>query len=284
MAGKTYIGNNSDLSVELPSILIGDDNGLSKDVQKIYVGNDNNRSVKVWPNQKVPLTYQQVEYIRNSGSTQYLDPNIYPDMYTTTLIDFEIVTNSNGTNRAYILGCNNEGRVNSSDSNRTFTYEYNIYSSAYRDYYYGLMSYGGIGFSNMGGSYNFAQSSIAGRRHTVKMFAQGGELYFDDVLRTTVTATFSNEYAYLGKSKKYARSKMLIFACEWMNLDYNNTIAIYDGELKLYHFAVWQQGVLIRDMYPCYRKSDYEIGMYDLVNDKFYTNAGTGIFYKGPNV
>lgn len=35
---------------------------------------------------------------------------------------------------------------------------------------------------------------------------------------------------------------------------------------------------------PCYRKSDNEIGLYDTVNDVFYTNAGTGTFLKGGDV
>ena len=35
---------------------------------------------------------------------------------------------------------------------------------------------------------------------------------------------------------------------------------------------------------PCYRKSDNVIGMLDLVNNVFYTNAGSGTFTKGNNI
>lgn len=35
---------------------------------------------------------------------------------------------------------------------------------------------------------------------------------------------------------------------------------------------------------PCYRKSDNEVGLYDIVNNQFYTNAGSGTFLKGANV
>lgn len=41
---------------------------------------------------------------------------------------------------------------------------------------------------------------------------------------------------------------------------------------------------LIMGLIPCYRKSDNVIGMYDLVTDTFYTNAGTGTFTKGADV
>jgi len=50
---------------------------------------------------------------------------------------------------------------------------------------------------------------------------------------------------------------------------------------KLYYFKILENGTLIRDFVPCYRKSDSVIGLYDLVNDTFYTNAGTGTFTKG---
>lgn len=35
---------------------------------------------------------------------------------------------------------------------------------------------------------------------------------------------------------------------------------------------------------PCYRLSDNEPGMYDVINDVFYTNVGTGSFGVGPDV
>lgn len=38
------------------------------------------------------------------------------------------------------------------------------------------------------------------------------------------------------------------------------------------------------NLVPCYRKSDGEIGMYDLVNGVFYTNSGSGTFIKGDDV
>ena len=55
-------------------------------------------------------------------------------------------------------------------------------------------------------------------------------------------------------------------------------------EYRVYSFKAYEYDVLIRDMIPCYRKADHVIGMYDLVNDVFYTNSGTGTFYKGPDV
>lgn len=45
---------------------------------------------------------------------------------------------------------------------------------------------------------------------------------------------------------------------------------------RLYYFKMWNNNSLVRDFVPCYRKVDGKPGLYDLVNDVFYTNQGTG--------
>lgn len=47
-------------------------------------------------------------------------------------------------------------------------------------------------------------------------------------------------------------------------------------------FGLKADGVV--NMIPCYRISDGEIGMFDLVTKTFLTNSGTGTFIKGPDV
>ena len=53
--------------------------------------------------------------------------------------------------------------------------------------------------------------------------------------------------------------------------------AHYKG--KIYHFQMLQNGVLIRNMLPCTYYE--EPGMWDTVENKFYSNAGTGNFILG---
>lgn len=50
---------------------------------------------------------------------------------------------------------------------------------------------------------------------------------------------------------------------------------------RLYSFKWYENNTLIMDLIPCKRNSDNEIGLYDLVNDVFYTNSGTGTFITG---
>lgn len=54
-------------------------------------------------------------------------------------------------------------------------------------------------------------------------------------------------------------------------------------DCKIKYFKIYEDDNIIFNLIPCYRKSDNVIGMYDLVNDVFYTNAGTGSFNKGQN-
>jgi hypothetical protein len=53
---------------------------------------------------------------------------------------------------------------------------------------------------------------------------------------------------------------------------------------RMYYFKLYENNELIKNMIPCYRKSDNEIGMYDLVTNTFFTNAGTETFNKGNDI
>ena len=50
---------------------------------------------------------------------------------------------------------------------------------------------------------------------------------------------------------------------------------------RIYSFKIYNGNLLIRDFVPAVRNSDNVVGLYDEVNDVFYTNSGTGTFGKG---
>ena len=50
---------------------------------------------------------------------------------------------------------------------------------------------------------------------------------------------------------------------------------------KIYSAKLYDNGVLVRNMVPVRRDADDVLGMYDLVTDTFYINAGTGTFVAG---
>lgn len=72
-------------------------------------------------------------------------------------------------------------------------------------------------------------------------------------------------------------SSMILFAA------YNQDLTqIYRfSKMKLYNFKLYDSTTVVRDYIPCYRKGDGEIGLYELIEGRFLTNQGTGIFNKG---
>lgn len=66
-------------------------------------------------------------------------------------------------------------------------------------------------------------------------------------------------------------------------LSYSPNRYAFSGKIKT--LQITNSGGSVTHQYvPCYRKSDDEIGMYDLITGTFLTNAGTGSFVKGNNV
>ena len=51
-------------------------------------------------------------------------------------------------------------------------------------------------------------------------------------------------------------------------------------KMRLYSCRIYNNGLMVRDFIPC-RNASGTIGLYDLVNGQFYTNAGTGTFTAG---
>lgn len=54
--------------------------------------------------------------------------------------------------------------------------------------------------------------------------------------------------------------------------------------MNLYECKIYDGTTLVRSMIPCKRISDSELGLYDIVNNTFYTKSGSGTFVAGPEV
>lgn len=55
------------------------------------------------------------------------------------------------------------------------------------------------------------------------------------------------------------------------------------GSLKIYSCQIYDNGILVRDFIPC-KTIEGTVGLYDIVNQVFYTNSGTGSFIAGPSI
>ena len=82
----------------------------------------------------------------------------------------------------------------------------------------------------------------------------------------------------------------ITFSNTTLNENTNNLVVFTRGDKNgkaddnVYKLEVYKNNVLVRNFVPCYRKIDNVIGLYDLVNDVFYTNAGSDTFSKGSNI
>ena len=250
--GNLYVGNSSGKAAVPKKIYAGNSSGVAAAVKVVYVGNSSGKAVEVWRTSTLPSTYQKVEYIYNTGRTQYIDTGLYPNINTTAEVEVSLPSIYNDTE---IFGSVNE---------------------ASGDHYYRLCTHYGSGKSKFyyifgGGNYDsdaLDQALQANTKYKVIFNAPGGYFYVDDTLLHTSTRTWT------------------VSSCPTLTLFANHRDSHFDlsDDLYIYHFAAKQSNKYVRDMYPCYRKSDNVIGMYDLINSKFYTNAGSGIFYKGPDV
>lgn len=193
----------------------------------------------------LPSEYQQVEYIESSG-TQYIDTG-FNHTTNTTGYDFDIEVTSLTNTYHSLYGARSS-------------------SNGAEAYYIGVFKNGNA-YGCCGGNKKDALgwTVVPGVRYSVNVNPATGV--------TVNGTTYAMEY---NTAATYSDSDY-IFAL-------NQRGPIETSSTKLYKFRIYDNNVLVRDFIPCYRKNGNVIGMYDLVNNTFYTNAGTGTFAKGNDV
>ena len=103
-------------------------------------------------------------------------------------------------------------------------------------------------------------------KHTVSMAPTG-------VTIDGTTTAISPSYVAIG-SKGFS-----LFAKTW-----SNTTNVYYNKCRIYYCQIRNGSIVLRTLYPCYRKADSVAGMWDAENSVFYTNNGSGTFVVGGNV
>ena len=193
---------------------------------------------------KLPSEYQRLEYIESTG-TQYIDTGI--NINTTTSRYETKISPSLVSGTIAIFGTRNGSSANQSSMN-VF-----IIDGTFRlDWLYGA----GNSVRNISSKTEYTISITRG-------FATINNVDYT----SRETASIDSLYTfYIG------------------NL--NNAGSVYSKGFsgKIYYSKLYNNNILVFDGVPCYRKSDNEIGMYDIVSNTFFTNAGTGTFIKGDNI
>lgn len=197
----------------------------------------------------LPSMYQQVEWLKsnNTSSSNYGTNWLHIDTGVSYFADFEIDCYKTENSGLVVAGCG-------------------IYSSSGE---WGAT----IGRYSASEPYmTFWQSYAQSYRTNVLITTRGkyawrnNAIYVNDTYVTTYTKPNSTRNFFLfGYTGQY-------------QYGYSNIV--------MYSARLWDNnGVIIRDYIPCYRKSDNTPGMYDLVTSTFNPGTGTsGYFTVGNNV
>ena len=234
-------------------IYVGNEYNVAKRVQRVYMGFQN-FAKKVWQMSVLPLEYQQVEYIASSG-TQWIDTGTTfgynASNYSEVYVKMEWL--SNVTDERIPFGLRN------SNGDTYMCFGYNGASNR-QNWYLGSGSF----------TYSTDTPSTAGEVYEFTMYMEKGYQYLTLGGGMIISRSDNTD-------RLYTRNAWLFGSNASQGGNYRRL-----SSMKLYHSKIWRNGELVRDFYPCYRVSDDVAGLYDVVNNVFYTNAGTGTFTIGP--
>lgn len=193
---------------------------------------------------KLPKEYTQVDYIESHG-TEYIDTGYKPNTNSEYELNFKIV-NYTGTTIGFIFG----GRISSSEQNTSFTANHIT-----NEYNY-------LGRGDMFAEIDNNELQL----NTEYLFQIKNNSFIvngttKDTTQNTLTETSTNN--------------LYIF-----NINNNGSLST-GAKIKLKYFKTYENGQVVHYYIPCYRNSDNEVGLYDIVNNVFYTNQGTGVFTYG---
>ena len=245
---QIYEGN--ELMRDLVPVKRNSDNaiGMYDLINGVFYGNDGTGEFVYKTSDENPYNrlYTKLDYIESTG-TQYIDTGVYPNQDTS--IEFTIKGSSNEFRF---------GELNSEGDENVF---YVSQPSS---------GNGQVGFGN-----NYTSGTSDNKvldltnKHTYKLedsvFSQDGQTKY--TVNNTAT-TFSSDRS------------ILLFALNRFS-NQTNQLDIWYASGQLYGTKIWDNGTLIRNYVPVKRNRDNVIGLFDEVNDLFYTNAGTGTFSYG---
>ena len=248
--GKIYAGV-SNTAREVKAIYAGV-GGVAKAVKKVYAG-VNGVAQLIWPTggAVLPPEYQQVLYIQSSG-TQYIDVGMGITVTSSSMsfdinMDMEFISIPTGSAGNILSGTRNSGS-----------------GSSVQRYYTAVNGTGWYLGAGTSSTQSSVKPIVEQLYNVVTHLAYGSQTLTID--GTTVVTRSAN-------SMNITRNLYLF--------RYNYSDPAYTS-MKLYKCKITTQDGIQRNYYPCYRKSDSVAGLYDLANDVFYPNAGTGSFTAGP--
>lgn len=200
---------------------------------------------------RLPEGYAEVEYIE-STSGQYIDTGIKPTETLKFEIDIEPSTDG-GSEHKYIA----YSYYSASNIAGGTAYSFSI-----------LWTSGGIGVKT-GSHYN-----------TNKDLTELGPS--GNTQRLSVVVDYKNKYASVNDVVETSIGTNVSPSMDTICILGRNT-GNYCIDAKIYSCKIENSGEVVREFVPCVHPSGI-VGLYDLIEDKFYVDNGGGVFTAGPAV
>lgn len=205
-------------------------------------------SQKVRPTWKLPSEYQEVEYIQTTG-TQWIDTWYSADSNTQTEVKIEVTTTEQNTpifwGYAWAISP---------------IYKYTHLTPYNYSFYFWL---------NGGEGHYWTYSTTIWTQYTIVFNNSSSQFNLNGTNLWSVSGTSLPSWATMAVSARIS------------SLDTD-----YFWKFKYFYFNLYDKDswTYVRKLIPCYRKLDSVIWMYDIVNNVFYTNAGSWTFIKWNDV
>lgn len=198
--------------------------------------------------------YQRIEYIESTTSC-LIETDIFADNETGMELTAKYPTLADRVTMGSRLDA-------------SATRFYTPYPLSANSFYYGFnsgvtKSTGAVANTLYRSSLNFLNNRVS----TVKE-EETNAMEFADIL----TSTLATQTAPIG-----------IF-CYLRKNDAGEFYSSSSRDIIFYNARISQGREIVREYFPCYRKSDGEIGLYEKFTGRFLTNQGTGTFTKGKDV
>lgn len=190
----------------------------------------------------VPDEFQIVEYIESDGSS-YIDTELmaHSNMSCEMTFSFNELPKD-----GCLVGCRYDRSTNS------------------RLYFYHYFNGNKLGYGNYFGDGNITINTV----YTAKVKLQIGE---QSLILNENKIFEENINTYINP-----HSTFYIFGMNIGNIE--DTLNV---KAKMFSCKIWDDNIITRYFLPVYNKITEEIGLFDLVNQKFHKNMGKGYFLKG---
>lgn len=322
MSGKIYVGSSNGVVTRASDIFIGDSNDVARHAKGVFVGNSSDKAVKIWPASVLPIGYQEVEWLEVPSyykdiavydNTDYmLNTFIKTQDFPRLDISFSFTKNipndqicgivtgisHSDTNKepitqsAYIFGFSKNrfvlifgigsrrstGGYDAPDvilstdaetilTNTTYTLVFNKIENNISNFY----------LYNTDGYYSIPRNNLLGS--SSKNIVPEGTIPWYDGYRQYIHVL---GYDYLGV-EFFTEPPYSTYFQEYGGSDKYYTRFSPPEGFRFYYCKMYDKNEnLIRDLVPCYRKSDNVVGLYDVIDRIFI--VGDVQLTPGPNV